>query len=87
MKKELFELLFTTIFNCCFSYEYEVIVVPGDDINDAVKPIIKTVTKEPPIFITPQDLGGSSATYKTFTMGVRLRSQQVSIFPYFSDFH
>lgn len=58
-------------------YEYELIVVPGLDLNDSVVPVIKTRVKEPPALINPVDLGGSTAAGKTFTMGVRLRTQQV----------
>lgn len=53
--------------------------MPGLVLNESVTPIIKKITKEPPIYIDPQDLGGSSAAGKKFTMGVRLRSSDVSI--------
>lgn len=54
-------------------------MVPGLVLNDSVTPIIRTKVKEPPVMINPEDLGGSTAAGKTFTMGVRLKSPNVSM--------
>lgn len=66
-------------FKITFRYEYELIVVPGLVLNDSITPVIRTKVKEPPVMINPDDLGGSTAAGKTFTMGVRLKSAKVSI--------
>lgn len=53
------------------------IVVAGQILNDSIAPIIKRPVKEPPALINPDDLGGSNAAGKIFTMGVRLKSKDV----------
>lgn len=55
-------------------YEYELLVVPGLVLNDSIKPIVQKIAKEPPIMINPDQLGGSEAAGKTFTMGIRLKT-------------
>lgn len=60
-----------------FRFDYELVVVPGLVLNDSITPIIKTIAKEPPLFINPPDLGGANAAGKTFTMGIRARSAKV----------
>lgn len=58
-------------------YEYELIVVSGQVLNDTVTPVIRKRVKEPPVLINPEDLGGNVAAGKIFTMGIRLRSEKV----------
>lgn len=64
--------------NYCFRFEYELVVVPGLVLNDSVAPVIKKRVKEAPVLINIQDLGGDVAAGKTFTMGIRMRTQKVS---------
>lgn len=49
-------------------------VVPGLVLNDSIKPIVQKIAKEPPIMINPDQLGGSLAAGKTFTMGIRSKT-------------
>lgn len=61
-----------------FRYEYELVVYPGVNLNDTVNPVVRVTAKAPPIFINPQDLGGSTAAGQIFTVGIRLKSVKVS---------
>lgn len=61
-------------------YEYELVVVPGLTLNQSVTPIIRLTAKEPPMFVNPEDLGGVSSAGLVYTMGVRLKSPEVSDF-------
>lgn len=49
-------------------------------LNDTVTPIIRRTAKEPPITLSPDELGGKAAARQVFTMGVRLKSREVSFF-------
>lgn len=62
------------------SYEYELVVIPGVKIDQTVEPLLKIPAKKSPISVNPNDLGGSIAAGKVFTMGVRAKSSEVSIF-------
>lgn len=70
---------FNELSNNIFRYEYELLVVQGLVLNDSVTPIIRRTAKEPPITLSPDELGGKAAARKIFTMGVRLKSPEVSI--------
>lgn len=65
--------------NVIFRYEYELVVVQGLVLNDSVTPIIRRTAKEPPLTLSPDELGGKAANRHVFTMGVRLKSPEVSI--------
>lgn len=60
------------------TYEYELLVVPGLVLNHSMSPTVKKVIKRPPMWIYPDELGGSDAAGKTFTIGVRLKTAEVS---------
>lgn len=72
---------FNLLMNNNFRYEYELVVVRGLVLNDSVTPIIRRTAKEPPISLNPEDLGGEAAARHVFTMGVRLKSKEVSQLP------
>lgn len=58
---------------------YELLIVPGMEIN-STKPVLIIQAKSPPIFLNPDDLGGEEAALKVFTLGVRLKSEHVSVY-------
>lgn len=71
-------------FNICIDrYEYELVIVRGLFLNDTSPPVIRRTAKEPPILVNPEDLGGENSAGQVYTMGVRLKSKQVS--PFFID--
>lgn len=59
------------------TYDYELIVVPGLDMNHSMVPTLKKVIKKPPTWIHPTELGGEDAAGKTFTISVRLKTSDV----------
>lgn len=62
-----------------YRYEYELLVYQGVELKDSSTPIIRRTAKEPPITLNPDELGGEPAAGKKFTMGVRLKSPEVSV--------
>lgn len=58
-------------------YKYELLIVPGLDIN-GTKPLLTIESNSPPIHVNPIDFGGAKAALKVFTLGVRLKSENVS---------
>lgn len=58
-------------------YTYQLVVLAGMDMNDSVTPLLTIDAQDPPIFVNPIDLGGADAAGKIFTMGVRIKSDQV----------
>lgn len=66
------------IFFChYFRFVYELVVHSGKFLNDTTTPIVRVTAKSPPILINPEDLGGSTAAGKLFTVGIRLKSTKV----------
>lgn len=59
-----------------FSFTYEIIVHEGHGINSSVPPFLTIPAKEPPAFIQPDQLK-SIADHGVFTVGVRLKTDQV----------
>lgn len=59
-----------------FSFDYELIIVQGLVLNDTIQPIVQKKTKLPPIFVTPDDLGGKLSIGRIYTLGVRIKTQQ-----------
>lgn len=72
--------MFVLFFFCfVFRYEYELVVVQGLVLNDSVTPLIRRTAKVPPMTLSPDELGGEAAAQHKFTMGVRLKSPDVSM--------
>lgn len=53
-------------------------MVQGLVLNDSITPMIRRTAKEPPITLNPDELGGEAAARHVFTMGMRLKSPEVS---------
>lgn len=58
----------------------------GMDMNDSMTPLLTRDSRDAPILLHPIDLGGADAAGKIFTMGVRLKSDQVYFFYYKKTF-
>lgn len=59
------------------------LVVRGLILNNTVTPILKLQAKVPPLFVSPDDLGGEITAGQIFTLGVRVRTAQ----GYYSPIH
>lgn len=55
------------------------VVMPGMGMNESITPILVIEAKIPPIFVNPSDLGGAESAGKVFTMGVRIKTENVCI--------
>lgn len=63
-----------------FHYEkfhYEIVVYPGTELNQTGVEVAILQTTKPPILIHPSHLGGDSARGKTFTVGIRMKTERV----------
>lgn len=49
------------------------------DMNDSITPLLTREAKVPPIFLNPSDLGGTDTAGKIFTMGIRLKTDDVIV--------
>lgn len=81
-RKSIILMLLSSSFQCSYvcrlTYDYELIVMPGLVLNHSLTPTLKKMIKRPPMWIHPVELGGSEAAGKTFTIGVRLKTSEVS---------
>lgn len=51
----------------------------GAGVNLTATPLAKIESKQPPIIFDPKDFGGEQAAGQIFTVGVRLKTEQVRI--------
>lgn len=49
----------------------------GVGVNLTSAPLAKIESKQPPIIFDPKDFGGEQAAGQIFTVGVRLKTEQV----------
>lgn len=57
---------------------YQLVAVGGHEMNlTSTSPILTLDAKVPPILVNPDQLGGPEAAGQIFTMGVRLKTEQV----------
>jgi hypothetical protein len=62
----------------CYSFTYQAIVIEGTTPNFEEKPVAVVEGSTPPILIHPSHLGGENSIGKVFTVGLRLKTKQVS---------
>lgn len=62
-----------------YSFTYQLVVLPGMELNESLTPIVTIDTKAPPVLLNPDMLGGASAAGKIFTAGVRVKTAAVRI--------
>jgi hypothetical protein len=62
-----------------YRFIYQAVVLPGHAANNKNAPLVIIDGTTPPILVNPDRLGGADAVGKVFTIGVRLKTLQVSV--------